>query len=73
MSGSSLFCATLRLETLRLPEIYKSSVSASVAYIPERIEWGGKWFLLLPVHLYKCVAITIPSMHDVIIAVVQYI
>ena len=57
---------TLRI--LCLPVEYESSVRTSAAYqrVKDRIQWSGKWFvLLLPVDLYECVSITIAAMYDV--------
>ena len=38
------------LETLQLPEQYRLSVNTSEVYrrVKDRIEWGGKWFVLFP-------------------------
>ena len=55
------------LRTLWLPEKCKSFFNTSAAYqrVKDRIKWGSKWFVLLPLDLYECIY-TIPSTHDVI-------
>lgn len=55
------------LEILWLPGRYEPSVRTSVAYqrVKSRIWWGGKWFVLLSVDMYKYATITIPSIFDI--------
>ena len=55
------------LRALFLPMKYESSVRTTAAYqrVKERIRWGSKWFVLLPVDLHEYVSVAIAAMYDV--------
>ena len=55
------------LRALFLPMKYESSVRTTAAYqrVKERIHWGSKWFVLLPVDLYEYVSVAMAAMYDV--------